>query len=196
MLKEIWKDVVGFEGLYKISNYGNVKSLCREILVKGVHNCLRKQKYKEKILKRGLSKKKGTKYNYFMYRLSKNGKLYSLKEHRLVAEAFLKNENNYKCIDHIDGNPKNNFYKNLRWCSQKQNMQNEETIKRRKKSFRKKRKYFINGEYAVEVAKRNGISRRLFLQRICCGHSILYSATKKPRKRLNKNVNSFVWGTL
>lgn len=48
--------------------------------------------------------------------------------HKLVAQAFVSNTNNYSEIDHIDGDKTNNTYTNLRWCSRKDNMNNPITI--------------------------------------------------------------------
>ena len=96
MNKEIWKDVVGYEGLYQVSNLGIVKSLFR---------------YK-KILK-PFEDNKG----YLRVTLYKNNKSKSIKVHKLVAEAFIPNPNNYDCINHKDENKMNNRVENLEFCS-------------------------------------------------------------------------------
>ena len=101
---EIFKDIEGYEGLYQISNYGNVKSL---------GNCKYK---KDKILK--YSKDKD---GYLYVGLCKNGKHKYIKIHRLVAEAFIENPNNYQQVNHKDEDKTNNHVTNLEWCTPKYN---------------------------------------------------------------------------
>ena len=111
-MEEMWKDVPDYEGYYKVSNYGNVKSITR--YVNG--NVGQPKIIHEKILTpimRGL---------YLSVRLSKNNKTKAYNIHRLVALAFLTNENNYPCINHKDENKLNNNVENLEWCSYSYNM--------------------------------------------------------------------------
>lgn len=94
------KDVKGWED-YTIDTNGNVFS-----------------KRKNKYLKQTINK-----YGYCKVTLQKDKykKMYSV--HRLVAENFIPNPNNYPCINHIDSNRKNNNIENLEWCTYKQNME-------------------------------------------------------------------------
>lgn len=95
---EIWKDIEGYEGLYQVSNMGNIKSLRTN------KNCYLSN---SKIYKRVL--------------LSKNGKAKGYSVHRLVAQAFIPNPNNYPCVNHLDYNGSNNKASNLEWCTYAEN---------------------------------------------------------------------------
>ena len=64
-------------------------------------------------------------HGYKLVSLKKDGKWKLLSVHRLVGNAFLENPDNKPMIDHIDNNPANNNVKNLRWCSQKDNLANQ-----------------------------------------------------------------------
>lgn len=109
---EIWKDVKGYEGLYKISNYGRVKSIKRKVKNKNGFRIV-----DEKILKPIINNK-----GYYIYGLSKQGKINILLLHRLIGEHFIENKNNYPCINHIDGNKLNNKISNLEWCTYEHNI--------------------------------------------------------------------------
>ena len=106
---EVWKDVVGYEGLYQVSNHGNVK---RILFVN--NKCT---KPKEKVLKQHV-----TWNDRIQVDLSKEGKRKMFFVHRLVAIAFLPNPYNLPQINHIDGNPQNNMLENLEWCNGAYNM--------------------------------------------------------------------------
>lgn len=71
-----------------------------------------------------------TNKGYLRVNLRKDGKSVHKLIHRLLAEAFIPNPENKPCIDHIDGNPLNNSLDNLRWCTQKENLNNPIALKR------------------------------------------------------------------
>lgn len=104
MITELWKNVVGYENLYLVSNYGNIMSLN--------YNCTGQSKLLKPAL-RG---------NYLAVELFKDkvGVIFSV--HRLVAEAFIPNPNNYPEVNHIDESKENNSMYNLEWCTRLYNI--------------------------------------------------------------------------
>lgn len=102
-MMEIWKSVVGYEGLYEVSNMGRVKSLPRP-------------RCQGRILKPHINK------GYEYVHLCKNGKPYYAKIHRIVADAFLDAVPNKIHVNHIDGNKLNNSVENLEWCTSSENL--------------------------------------------------------------------------
>lgn len=115
MEKEIWKDVKDYEGYYQISNLGNVRCLDRTVIGKDG----RKQ------FKKGCNMKiqHNKKVNIYEVGLYKNNKRKMCKIHRLVAGAFIENDNpeNKITVNHKDGNRSNNCVNNLEWASYSEN---------------------------------------------------------------------------
>lgn len=133
---EEWRPVVGFEDRYMVSSFGRFASISTLITRKdGKHHFS-----KQCILVGGTKQdKRGYKTTYRYYSFYKDGVKYTKKAHRMVAEAFIPNPNNYPSIDHLDGDGLNNRVDNLRWCTQKMNFHNEVTYERYKKSMRQRR---------------------------------------------------------
>lgn len=121
MEEEIWKDVIGYEGLYAVSNLGRVKSLPRgkQWPYRQTHNNIRKP-----LLKNG----------YYAVNLSKNGKVEYFFIHRLVAMAFIPNPHNLPFINHKDESRTNNRVENLEWCTHIYNVNYGTAIERQKRS--------------------------------------------------------------
>lgn len=106
---EDWRDVIGYEGLYQVSNKGRVRSLDRTTS-DGRHI-------------KGKLKTSSSKYSSVT--LYKNNKYVNALVHRLVAIAFIPNPDNLPEVDHIDTDPSNNNVTNLRWISSSGNMRNQ-----------------------------------------------------------------------
>jgi len=100
---ETWSDIKGYEGVYKISTHGNVRSFTSH-------------KNGEQL------KPASDKFIYKWVNLSKNGEHKKHLIHRLVASAFIENKHGFEQVNHIDGNKLNNHVENLEWCTKSQNM--------------------------------------------------------------------------
>jgi hypothetical protein len=117
---EEWKDIIGYEGLYQISNLGRVKSLSR-VYVCGNGRTVNK---KETIISQ---QKNNHGYLYcFLYNGDKKIKYI----HILVGLHFIENENNYPQINHLDLNKENNIISNLEWVTNQQNTIHQYSLKR------------------------------------------------------------------
>ena len=111
MKKEYWKPVVGYEGLYEVSNWGRVKSIKR--IVKSPRGT---RTVKERILNPRKDRR-----GYLYVILSKYNIKKTLTVHRLVALHFIDNPNNYPYVNHKDEQKDNNVVSNLEWCDAKYN---------------------------------------------------------------------------
>ena len=107
-MEEIWKDIKDFEGLYQVSNRGNVRSLDRTD---------NNNHFQKGHLLPLCNNRKG----YKNVGLWKNNKQSMRQVHRLVGEAFIPNPNNWPCINHKDEKPSNNDVTNLEWCTYEYN---------------------------------------------------------------------------
>ena len=99
---EEWRDVIGYEGLYQVSNYGRVKSFHNN----GV---------------RTLNPSFADYPGYYVVNLTKNGKQQTQYVHILVAQAFIPNPENKSYVNHIDGDKLNNCLENLEWTTPTEN---------------------------------------------------------------------------
>ena len=100
---EAWKDVVGYEGKYQVSNKGRIRSLPTKSKTKY---------FSGKVLSMAVDS-----IGYMVVTLSRR----TYKVHRLVAFAFIDNPNNYPCVNHKDENKTNNNIENLEWCTYEYN---------------------------------------------------------------------------
>lgn len=111
-MQEIWRDIVGYEGLYQVSNLGNVKLLKRTFSPNGGTRVI-----ENKIMKNYINRD-----GYIKVQLTNNGKQKTISIHRLVAQSFVKNEFEYNEVNHIDGDKSNNNIENLEWSNRSQNI--------------------------------------------------------------------------
>jgi len=110
-MKEIWKDVQGYEGIYEISNFGRVKSIERKSFNgKGFYD------RKEYIMENHLNR-----MGYLYVHLCKNNMGRTIAVHRLVGKHFVEKVDNKTHLNHIDGNKLNNNVNNLEWVTPKEN---------------------------------------------------------------------------
>ena len=126
-MSEVWKPVKGYEGSYEVSNLGNVRSLSRVVHRTTSDRFVRGQIMSKQLMPNG----------YESVTLRKNGRQRRLYVHRLVAEAFLPNEQSLREVNHRDENKSNNTLENLEWCSHSYNMKYAGGSIRRIKNRRK-----------------------------------------------------------
>lgn len=112
MMEEIWKPIKGYEGIYQVSNLGRVRSLDRTHILKDGRTQFRKGCMMAPF---------ETKDGYKSVRLRTTTTRQTCRIHRLVAQAFIANPNNYPYINHKDENKHNNSVDNLEWCTPKYN---------------------------------------------------------------------------
>lgn len=112
LANEEWRDVVGYEGKYQVSNLGRVRNFKNFNVIDGWT----------------------TRSGYISVHLSNQGKPRKKSVHRLVAMAFISNPLSKPHIDHINCNRQDNRVENLRWCTHKENMNNPITLETIRKS--------------------------------------------------------------
>lgn len=142
MVKEIWRPVPGYEGIYEVSSLGRIKSLARK-----TNNQTGK---KDLIMSPGWI---GNKKGYLFVWLCKDGKRTRYSVHRLVATVFIPNPLNLPFVNHKDCNPQNNRVENLEWCDAKYNINygNRNKITSRKLSIPVKQ-YTKDGQFVAEYS--------------------------------------------
>jgi len=180
---EIWKEVSGFNGMYRISNCGRLESIFTGSPI-----------IREPSLNKG--------YPSICLRINK--KTINKRIHRLVAEAFIPNPDNKKTINHIDGNKQNNHVSNLEWCTQKENVQHAyriglskpnrlEIFKELKINEKEIYRYSIEGDYidsfpslleaTIHVNGNNGCISRFANHRGNMTHSYGYKWSYEKRDK-------------
>ena len=163
LYEEVWRDVVGYEGRYKISNLGRVKALrkkpeviLRHYLDPGGYKCV-------VLFKDGVKKHKTI--------------------HRLVAEMFIPNPNNKPCVDHINTIRTDNRKENLRWVTHKENNENELT---RKHSSESRKGKIRSEEHKKKLREISKDSKRV----MCIETGVIYNSTNEARRQTGINNGS------
>ena len=187
MENEVWKDIIGYENYYQISNLGRVKSLKRIIIRTDNKPYLQK----ETILKIAHNRK-----GYCHVHLTKNFISKTKSVHRLVAEAFIPNLENKPQVNHIDGNKENNNVNNLEWCDNLYNMQHSIKIglrnnareKIKESNYTEVDQYDLNGNFIKRWRCIKDIEKELNIcnQNIC---KVCQGKRKKTGGYIWKYVN-------
>jgi len=168
-MKEVWKDITEYEGLYQVSNFGRVKSLAKKDRLGHIRI--------ERMMKLG------KRHKYLGAWIRKDNVVKPVSVHRIVAKVFIPNPDNKPQVNHKDRNTLNNSVNNLEWCTQLENMKHAE--KNNPFMFRKKPIIqMINGkkinifESALDAQRKTGIDN---------------SAIQKCCKNQRKLASGFQW---
>ena len=167
---EIWKDVLGYEGKYQVSNLGNVRSVDRIF----VNACGVIVSRKGTILKPRLNRD-----GYLRVTMHKKGKIKAEVIHRCVAVAFIPNNKNLPQVNHKDGNKRNNNVYNLEWCTPLENMHHA------------KRKGLRNNALEYVKSKRKAV----IATNIETGKETFYESIHEAEKIFGRHVTNVLQGS-
>lgn len=177
---EIWKDVVGYEDKYQVSNLGRVKSKERYFNNNGGY-----QKVNEKILSQHNQYRKNNN-EYLIVNFSVKHKTINKYVHRLVAEAFLENYDDKLDVNHKDGNKQNNCVDNLEMMTRSENQLHAYNVLKRKTNGKAILQYDLQGNFIKEFESACVASRET---RICRS-----SINDCCRARKNcKTAGNYIW---
>lgn len=186
-MEETWKDVIGYESLYQVSNLGRIKSLSRKF------NCNKGMRFiKDKILKPQLDY-----HGYHRIELSKFGKTKKYFIHQLVAMAFIPNPNREKIINHKDGNKINNQPNNIEWCDYSYNEKYSYRVLGKKTTCPGKGKFAENSSQSKPITQysKSGkiIAHYVSLKSACDYIEGVYSSIAKAAQGTRNTYRGFVW---
>ena len=172
MIKEEWKDILGYEGKYQVSNTGKVRSL-------NYNNTGKIRELKQKL----------NRYGYYEVKLSKNNQTKDFMIGRLVAQHFIENWHFKPKVIHIN-NTKDNSVNNLKWAYESEAMHHQYNMKKRKGKSTYTIITYNNKKYKkyVDIAKDLGLNMNTFYKRMKLGWS-LYEALEIPVGRNTRRKN-------
>lgn len=172
IMQEIWKDIIGYYGVYKINNFGEIKSLER---MKWNHS--KKQLIQERIMKQYMS------VGYYKVDLSLNDKRERYFVHRLLAQAFINNPNNKLQVNHINGIKTDNRLENLEWVSPSENVRHAFNIGLIK----------INAKRILQMDFNGNIIREWESTKIAGQNGFRISCINKAITGMHKHHRGFLW---
>lgn len=177
MEQEIWKDIPNYEGTYQVSNLGRVRSVSHTVVnnknggKRTVQSRLLKQEFRN---------------GYLVVYFCKDRKRKQFSVHRLVAQAFCVNPNNYTVVNHIDFNKTNNNANNLEWCTQLQNTRY--SYKNFRKAMNDKKRRLQKGEMYGITYKKQCNRYEVYINLKYHGRYSTLDEAKKKRDKILKEM--------
>lgn len=154
VVEVVRKPIKGYEGYYEVDQFGRVYSVDRLIPVddngRQYNKVLRGKQMKQNMHSKG----------YKVVSLTKDGKTKTVFVHRIVAEAFIRNEDNLPMINHKDEDKTNNFVENLEWCTAKYNRSYGKAIEKHAKAIKGRKHTEEHNQKISEGVKRSYGERR------------------------------------
>lgn len=176
---EQWKPVVGYEGLYEVSDHGRVRSLDRVVRMKnGVHRRLQGGALAPHMERRG----------YASVKLSKDGVMRTLRVHNLVARAFIGPPTEGQIVCHCDSNPSNNRASNLRWDTAQGNM--DDMVAAGRAPWGARSGQAVLTDEIVRAARDRWVPRRVTIPMLAEEYGVNASTLKNA---LSKGGHSWRW---